>query len=78
MRLTTRDWLRLACECPGVSGGGVGQQWPAAGAEGLSAAVYAWGILKEVAIIFITSTTVWFQIKQRGWNRALLIKRKLE
>ena len=26
----TRDCARLACECPGVSGRGVDQQWPAA------------------------------------------------
>ena len=26
-----RDGPRLACECPGVSSGGVGQCWPAAG-----------------------------------------------
>ena len=25
----TRDWTRLACECPGVSGGGMGRRWPA-------------------------------------------------
>ena len=24
--VSTRDWARLPCECPGVSGGGVGQQ----------------------------------------------------
>ena len=23
----TREWARLACECPGVSGGGMGWQW---------------------------------------------------
>ena len=36
----TIDWLRLACECPGVSSGGVGR-WPAAGLGALSAAVHA-------------------------------------
>ena len=25
----TTDWTRLACDCPGVSGRGVGRQWPA-------------------------------------------------
>ena len=30
-RDTTRDWARLACECPGVSGGGMGWHWPDAG-----------------------------------------------
>ena len=27
----TRDWARLACECLGISDGGVGWQWPAMG-----------------------------------------------
>ena len=31
----------------------------------LSVAVHAWGLLKEVAIIFITSTTVWPQANKR-------------
>ena len=31
----TRDRARLACECPGVSGQGVGQQWPAVGSGAL-------------------------------------------
>ena len=43
----TRDWARLGGECPGVSGRGVGQQWPAAGSGALSAAVLAWDLLKE-------------------------------
>ena len=36
----TRDWPRLACECPGVSSGGVGRQWPAAWSGALSGAVH--------------------------------------
>ena len=36
----------------------VGQRWPAAGLGALSAAVCAWDLLKEVAIIFIISTIV--------------------
>ena len=36
------DWPRLACECPGVSGRGVGQQWPDAELGAVSAAVRAW------------------------------------
>ena len=44
-------------------GGGVGRWWPAAGSGALSAAVHAWGLLKEVTIIFITSTIVWPQVK---------------
>ena len=52
---------RHAWECPGVSSGDVGQWWPAAGLGALSVAVHAWGLLKEVAIIFIASTIVSFQ-----------------
>ena len=42
----------------------MGQRWPAAGPGALSAAVHAWGLLKEVAIIFITSTIVWPQVNK--------------
>ena len=38
----TRDWSRLACECPLVSSRGVGQQWPAAGSGALITAECAW------------------------------------
>ena len=58
-----RNWPRLACECPGVSGGGMGSLWPAAGLGSLHVAVCVQDLLKEVAIIFITSTIVWSQIK---------------
>ena len=61
----TRDWPRLSCVCPGVSSGGVGRWWPAAGWRVLSVAVHAWDLLKEVAIIFITSTIVWPQVNNR-------------
>ena len=44
----------------------MGQQWPAAGLGVLSAAVCAWNILKEVAIIFIMPTIVWPQVEQQG------------
>ena len=60
---------RLASDCPGVPGRGVGQQWPAAGLGALSVAVHAWDLLKEVplslTIIFITSTTVCPQVSKR-------------
>ena len=56
---------RLAQECPGVSSWGVSQWWPAAGSGVLSAAVPAWDLLKEVAIIFITSTIVWPQVNNK-------------
>ena len=61
----TRDWPRLAREFPGISGGGVGRWWPAAGSEPLGAAVHAQDLLKEVAIVFITSTRVWSLVKQQ-------------
>ena len=56
----------------------MGQQWPAAGSGTLSVAVHAWELLKEVTIIFITSTIVWSQVKQQGSNIALPINRKLD
>ena len=74
----TRDSPRLAYECPGVSGEGVGRQWPVAGSGALSAAVTAWDLLKEVAIIFMTSTIVWPQVKPQGGNTAPPISRKLD
>ena len=62
----TRDRSRLSRECSGVSGGGVGQRWPAAGLGTLNEAVPAQDLLKEVTIIFITPTIVWPQVKQQG------------
>ena len=56
----------------------MGQQWPAAGSEALSAAVHAWDLLKEVTIILTTSTIVWPQVNQQGGNTALPINRKLD
>ena len=41
------------------------QQGPAAGLGALSVAVCAWDTLKEVTIIFITSTIVWTQVNNR-------------
>ena len=43
----------------------------------LSVAVCAWDLLKEVTIIFITSTVVWPQVEQQGGNIAPSINRKL-
>ena len=40
----------------------MGQWWPAAGFGALNVALHAWDLLKEVAIIFITSTIVWPQV----------------
>ena len=37
----------------------------------------SWDLLKEVAIIFITSTIVWPQVKLQGENTAPPINRKL-
>ena len=56
----------------------MGQQWPAAGFGSLSVAVHAWDLLKEVNIIFFTSTIVWPQTKQQGGNTAPPINRKLD
>ena len=38
------------------------QRWPDAELGALSVAVCAWDLLKEVAIIFLTSTIVWPQV----------------
>ena len=43
----------------------VSQWWPAGGLVALSVAVHAWNVLKEVTIIFITSTIVWPQVNSR-------------
>ena len=71
----TRDWPRLACECPEVSSGGVGRWWPIAESGAPSVAVSAWDLLQEVAITFITSTIVWSQVQQQGGNTAPPINR---
>ena len=44
---------------------GVGRWWPAAELGALTVAVHAWDLLREVTIIFITSTIVWPQINSR-------------
>ena len=44
----------------------------------LYVAVHAWDHLKEVIIMFITSTIVWLQVKQQGGNTALPVNRKLD
>ena len=36
----------------------------------LSVAVHAWDLLMKVAIIFITSTIVWPQVRQQGGDPA--------
>ena len=43
----------------------MGQQWPAAGLGALSIEVSAWDLLKEVTVIFITSTMVWPWVNNR-------------
>ena len=42
---------------------GGGRPWPAAGVGALSVAMLKWDLLKEIAIIFITSATVSVQFK---------------
>ena len=44
----------------------------------LSVAVRALDLLKEVAIIFTTSTIVWSQVQQQGGITALTINSKLD
>ena len=63
--MTSQETDSLVCECPGVSSGGMSWWWPDAGLEALSVAVHAWDLLKEVTIVFITSTIVWPQANSR-------------
>ena len=51
--------------CPGVSSKCVDQWWPAVGLGAWTVALHAWDFLREVTIIFITSTTVWPQVNSR-------------
>ena len=39
---------------------------------------HIWDLLKKIAIICITSTTLWPQVKQQGGNIALPFNRKLD
>ena len=43
----------------------MGRWWPAAGLGAGTVAVHAWDLLREVTIIFITSTIVWTQVNKR-------------
>ena len=43
----------------------MGQRWPAAGLGALSVAMHAWDLVKDVVVIFITSTIVWSQANNR-------------
>ena len=49
-----------------------------AGFGTLHTAVPGWDLLKEITIIFITSTVDWTQVKQQGGNIAWPINRKLD
>ena len=50
----------------------MGQWWPAAGLGAVSVAVHGWDLLKEVAIIFITSSIVWPQVNNSAEELMLL------
>ena len=62
-RKEQRPHRRPAWVCLGVSGEGAGWCWPAAGFGHIT--VHAWDLLREVTIIFITSTLVWPQVNSR-------------
>ena len=64
----TRDWPRLAQECPGVPGGGVGWWWTVAGLGELSVTVHAWDLLKgghDYLHYDYLLTWVWPQVSNR-------------
>ena len=44
----------------------------------LSATLYAWDLVEDVAIVFTACTIVWLHVKQQGGNTVLLINRKLD
>ena len=79
----TRDWARLSCVCLGVSGGGVGWEWPAAGSghcqqqswEAQHAGIRTFGGGHRYAI---TPTIVWPEAKLEGGSIAPPISRKLD
>ena len=50
----------------------MGWWWPAVGLGAVSVAVHAWDLLKEVTIIFITSTIVWPQVNNSTEELMLL------
>ena len=77
----TRDWARLAFECPEVSRGGVGGQWPAAGSGHWIKP--SWepqhaGLRPFEGDPYYNNypTAVWPQDKIQGWNPAPAISRK--
>ena len=72
----TRDRPRFSHGCPGVSGGGVGQQLPAAGSGALSVAVHVWDLLK-FNITFITSGHSLASGQTTGREHSPAINRKL-
>ena len=72
MYLLTSYSYRLVCECLVVSSGGMLWWWPVAGSGVLCAAIPAWDLFKDAAIIFITSTIVWPQVKQQGGKQRKL------
>ena len=49
----------------------MGRWWPAAELGALSAPLHAWDLFKEVAIILITATTVWYQVTHRERKQPL-------
>ena len=54
------------------SGGGVSRWWPAAGLGALSVAVQAWNLLKEITIIFTTSTSLLLLLLLSHFSRVRL------
>ena len=64
MYLLTSFSYRLVCECPVVSSRGTLWWWPVAGSGALCVAIPAGDLLKDVTIIFITSTILWSKTKR--------------
>ena len=80
----SRDQVRLACECPGVSGRGMGQPWPAVRSGALNttvlgaAACWHRSFWRRLPLPSPPLTLLWPQAKLQGGNTALPNNRKLD
>ena len=68
---------RLLQTCSWVSRS-LQQRRRSAGSGTLNSVLPSWDLLKDVSIIFITSTIVWPRVKQQGGSTAPPINRKLD
>ena len=76
---STKDWARLACECWGISGRGLGWQWGTLNTTVLGdAACWHKSFWRSYHYHHYTTTPVWPQAQQKGENTATSISRKMD